>query len=89
MTLEHDIKLNDQYILSGDILVKVNISLQNTAKLQTLFRKTSVDIAFTDEYDISDATVEIETFDYTIENHDVVKVTVNLGIYGLKKRKKR
>ena len=67
----------------------MNISLQKTQPNCKLFsEKLPVDIAFTDEYDISDATVEIETFDYTIENHDVVKVTVNLGIYGLKEKEK-
>ncbi len=89
MTLEHDIKLNDQYILSGDILVKGEYKLTKHSQIANSFsEKLPVDIAFTDEYDISDATVEIETFDYTIENHDVVKVTVNLGIYGLKEKEK-
>lgn len=84
ISVEHNINLDDDHILSGEIIVSGEYKLTRYSEVINQFsHRLPIDIAINDEYRYDNLKVEVDDFDYEIINSDVLRMNIILTIDGL------
>ncbi len=87
ISLDHDLKVEED-IIKGNFYLKGSYKiLKSNIETEKFSYKIPCEIDIAGNYDIKDATIDIDDFNYDIEN-DTLKIDVKLLIDNLKEQKK-
>lgn len=84
LDLEHNLKFIDQSNIEGDFLLTGKYKLTEASRLEEDFSyKLPIEIILTEKLDLPTTKIEIEDFNYEIENEDTMVCYIDLKIEGV------
>jgi len=84
LDLEHNLKFIDKSNIEGEFLLTGKYKLTEASRLEEEFSyKLPVEIILTEKLDLNTIKIDIEDFDYEIENEDTMICKINLKIEGV------
>ena len=83
MTLEHNYKMEDDDLISGNFLISGEYKMTEGSINREKFEYTiPFDVALDSRYDTNNIVVDIDDFNYSIINNDILKIRIVLYIDG-------
>jgi hypothetical protein len=84
ISLDHTINLKENNSISGEFIISGTYKMTEASTLEEEFSfSIPISIEIDDKYDISDAKILIDDFNYEIVNEESLKVNIDLLIDGL------
>ncbi len=87
ISLEHTLSFAEDKAVHGDFIISGRYKMTEASQIEEDFEyRIPVDIEIAEHWDISDATINIDDFNYEVINDDVLKVNIELLLDNIEKK---
>ena len=86
ISLEHDLSLKDKYNINGNFIITGKYKINETSPQEDIFSyKIPIDISLDQSYKTDNIEIEIDDFNYSKKDSNILNVNIDLSLENLEK----